>query len=214
MNGVVLVWSGRRREAAGTQHRCQPPARGSTSRDGPVATGVGGLARSTRAAALNAGRSQPLGSAVGDPVRSFRSLGADGFPAPLLWSNIGEGFGKRPPVACGVLGGELPFAVLEVGRFQQNPCAVGPGTLAVGGATGSSTVPGSPLLWLTLTLVATAGALYLAKRRTSAATTKQKSAATTARPVLLGLTAVQLILTVGGIAIALIVGLALGGFFS
>jgi len=34
-------------------------------------------------------------------------------------------------VARGVLGGELPFAVLEVGRFQQNPCAVGPGTLAV-----------------------------------------------------------------------------------
>ena len=35
-------------------------------------------------------------------------------------------------MACGVLGGELPFAVLEIGRLHQDPRAGRPGPLALG----------------------------------------------------------------------------------
>lgn len=93
------------------------------------------------------------------------------------------------------------------------------GTLAVGaigGPTSAGGVPGSPLLWLTLTLVVTATALFVAKRRAPAAAPnkKGKKAAAAPQPVLLGLTAVQLVLLAGGLVAAAIVGLALGGFFS
>jgi hypothetical protein len=92
------------------------------------------------------------------------------------------------------------------------------GTLVVGGGgagVGSSGVPGSPLLWLTLTLVATASAVYVARRRTPVPVGKNsKAVAAAARPIVLGMTMTQLILVVGGIVAAIIVGLALGGFFS
>ena len=90
------------------------------------------------------------------------------------------------------------------------------GTLVVGasgGATGASGIPGSPLAWLTLTLAATASALYVVRRRESAAPTKGATKKAPARTIL-GFTPVQLVLVVGGIAAAAIVGLALGGFFS
>jgi uncharacterized protein len=86
------------------------------------------------------------------------------------------------------------------------------GTLVVGGA-GASGIPGSPLLWLTVTLVATAGALYVARRRQPAVPQKGSSKAAPVKRIL-GFTTVQLILVVGAVVAAMIVGLALGGFFS
>ena len=94
------------------------------------------------------------------------------------------------------------------------------GTLVVSGGAGgagaaSGGLSGSPLLWLTVTLVATASALYLARRRAPVVKGKKaKGAIAAPAPVALGLTATQLILVAGGIVAAIIVGLALGGHFS
>ena len=92
------------------------------------------------------------------------------------------------------------------------------GTLAVDGGVGGAGgggAPGSPLLWLTVTLVATAGALYLARRRPPVVTGKKAKAVVSApAPVALGMTATQLVLVGGGIVATIIVGLALGGYFS
>lgn len=49
---------------------------------------------------------------------------ADGYPAPVLGGDVGEGLGERSLVAYEVLGGVLPFAVLEVGWLQDDACAV------------------------------------------------------------------------------------------
>jgi hypothetical protein len=99
-------------------------------------------------------------------------------------------------------------------------CSMGmmSGTLVVGGSGASGTVGqgelGSPLLWLTVTLIATASALYLVRRRPAPATGKKSKAPAPPAQVALGLTATQLVLVAGGIVAAIIVGLALGGFFS
>lgn len=87
------------------------------------------------------------------------------------------------------------------------------GSLVVGAPGAGGGAPGSPLLWLLVTLAATGGALYVAKRRETApgVSASRRAQAPTA---LLGLTPVQLVLVVGGIAVAIIVGLALGGLFS
>jgi uncharacterized protein len=87
------------------------------------------------------------------------------------------------------------------------------GTLVVG-SVGSTGIPGSPILWLTITLVATASALYVARRRERAAVPAKGSRKQAPAKLVLGFTPVQLVLVVGGIAVAVIVGLALGGFFS
>ena len=86
------------------------------------------------------------------------------------------------------------------------------GTLVVGTA-GKTGIPGSPILWLTVTLVATASGLYVARRRQQAVPVRGSRKPAPAKTVL-GFTPVQLVLVVGGIAAAAIVGLALGGFFS
>jgi hypothetical protein len=87
------------------------------------------------------------------------------------------------------------------------------GSLAVG-AVGSSGIPGSPIVWLTLTLAATASALYAARRREKAMPATKGSHKPAPTPTVLGFTPVQLVLVVGGTATAAVVGLALGGFFS
>jgi uncharacterized protein len=86
------------------------------------------------------------------------------------------------------------------------------GTLVVG-TVGKSGVPGSPILWLTITLVATATAIYVARRNEKAVPAKGARKPAPAATVL-GFTPVQLALVVGGVAAAVIVGLAFGGFFS
>jgi len=90
------------------------------------------------------------------------------------------------------------------------------GTLVVGGngAAGGSSPYGSPLLWLTITVVATASALYFARRRPQPVVKGKNAKAEAAPALILGMTATQLILVVGGVVAAMIVGLALGGFFS
>ncbi len=100
----------------------------------------------------------------------------------------------------GVTAVDVPAA--KAGSYTMT-CQMGmmSGTLVVGGGAGA--VPGSPLLWLVVTFAATGGALYMVRRRGRASA-----------PVALGLTPVQLTLAVGGVAAAVIVGLALGGFFS
>lgn len=87
------------------------------------------------------------------------------------------------------------------------------GTLAVG-TVGNAGVPGSPVLWLTLTLVATASALYVARRRERAAVPVKGSHKPAPATLILGFTPVQLVVVVGSVVAAGIVGLALGGFFS
>ena len=93
------------------------------------------------------------------------------------------------------------------------------GTLVVGGsgaAAGSGSF-GSPLLWLLVTLMATASALYLVRRRPQPVVRgkgKNAKAEAAPAPVALGMTAQQLVLVAGGVVAAIIVGLALGGFFS
>ena len=52
------------------------------------------------------------------------SIRRDGRPAPILWGNIRERLRERPPVACKVLGGVLPFAKLKVGRFHDDAGAM------------------------------------------------------------------------------------------
>jgi hypothetical protein len=86
------------------------------------------------------------------------------------------------------------------------------GTLVVG-TVGKSGIPGSPILWLTITLVATATAIYVARRKEKAVPAKGARKPAPAATVL-GFTPVQLALVVGGVAAAVIVGLAFGGFFS
>jgi plastocyanin domain-containing protein len=86
------------------------------------------------------------------------------------------------------------------------------GTLIVG-TVGNSGIPGSPILWLTLTLVATASSLYVVRRREKAVPTKGKGKPAPVATVL-GFTPIQLVFVMGGVAAAAIVGLALGGFFS
>jgi hypothetical protein len=86
------------------------------------------------------------------------------------------------------------------------------GTLVVG-TVGSSGIPGSPILWLTITLVATAAAIYVVRRQEKVVPAKGSHKPVSATTIL-GFTPVQLALVVGGVAAAVIVGLAFGGFFS
>ena len=76
------------------------------------------------------------------------------------------------------------------------------GTLVVGTVgAGTSGIPGSPVLWLTITLAATATALYVARRRESTVP-KQGSRKSAPAATILGFTPVQLVLVIGGIAVA------------
>ena len=88
------------------------------------------------------------------------------------------------------------------------------GVLIVTGAGGSA-AGGSPILWLLLAVVAAATALYFT-RRTSAAVSSKGSKVAKAAPVptILGLTPTQIVIAVAAIALALIVGLVLGGYFT
>jgi hypothetical protein len=61
-----------------------------------------------------------------------KSIGRDGRPTPCLWGDVHERLRERPLVTCKVLGGVLPFAVLEVGRFHEDTRPVLPCPLAVG----------------------------------------------------------------------------------
>jgi sulfite exporter TauE/SafE len=136
---------------------------------------------------------------------------------------------RQEDVACSnrlvlpQLGVSVPLADNAVTKVDIPPtragtytmtCGMGmmSGTLIVGTAAASG-IPGSPILWLTLTLVATASALYAVRRREKTAPTKGAHKSAPAA-TFLGFTPVQLVLVVGGIAAAAIVGLALGGFFS
>jgi uncharacterized protein len=90
------------------------------------------------------------------------------------------------------------------------------GTLVVGGGgAGAGTVPGPPWLWLAVTILATASAFYISSKRAPVPAKGKKAKASSApKTVALGMTAPQLILVAGGIVAAIVVGLALGGFFS
>ena|GEM_PF-573043 len=94
-------------------------------------------------------------------------------------------------------------------------CAMGmmSGTLVVG-SPAKAGIPGSPILWLTITIVATASALYVTRRKGAAVPVKGSRKKVAPARQVLGFTPTQLVLVVGGIALATIVGLALGGFFS
>jgi hypothetical protein len=98
----------------------------------------------------------------------------------------------------------------EAGSYTMT-CGMGmmSGTLVVRGAAGETRGLASPLLWLALTFVGTVAALYVARNREIAAKASGADGVN-----VLGLTPVQLVLVVGGMAIALIAGLAFGGFFS
>jgi len=104
-----------------------------------------------------------------------------------------------PPTKAGVYGMTCGMGMMS-------------GTLVVG--TGGSTgIPGSPILWLTVTLAATAGAIFVIRRREQAVPAKGSRKKAPAK-LILGFTPIQIVLLVGGIAVAAIVGLSLGGFFS
>jgi len=109
---------------------------------------------------------------------------------------------------------KVDIPATKAGTYSMT-CGMGmmSGTLVVGGsgAAASGGAPGSPLMWLLLTVSATAGALYIGRRRKPVSTSKK---AVAPKPVALGLTADQLILVAGALVAVMIVGLALGGFFS
>lgn len=105
------------------------------------------------------------------------------------------------------------------------------GQLAVGGGAGSGGA--SPLLWLLLAAGATAGVLYIARKKPTPAPAKGKagkaaggktvkgavaassSAHTSAEggKAAISLTPVEIVLTVTAVLVALLAGLVLGGFF-
>ena len=136
---------------------------------------------------------------------------------------------RQEDVACSnqlvlpQLGVSVPLADNAVTKVDIPPTKAGSYTMTCGmgmmsgtlivGTPVSSGIPGSPILWLTVTMIATASALYVVRRREKATPAKgaRKPAAAT---TILGFTPVQLVLVVGGVAAAAIVGLALGGFFS
>ena len=92
------------------------------------------------------------------------------------------------------------------------------GVLLVGGAGGGAAGSGageSPILWLLLTLVAVVAALYFTRRKAPAAAKKgAKASKDEPARTYLGLTPVQLIIAVVALAVAIIIGLALGGYFA
>lgn len=120
--------------------------------------------------------------------------------------------GVRAPLAPNAVT-TVDVPPVKAGNYTMT-CQMGmmSGTLAVG-AAGSPGAPGSPILWLAVTLAATAGALYVARRRERAVPAKGSHKPAPV-PTILGFRPVQFVLLVGGIAVAAIVGLALGGFFS
>ncbi|NTU71214.1 MAG: hypothetical protein HGB10_05290 [Coriobacteriia bacterium] len=138
---------------------------------------------------------------------------------------------RQEDVACSnqlvlpQLGVSVPLADNAVTKVDLPPtkagsytmtCGMGmmSGTLVAGGGAASSGIPGSPVLWLTLVVLATAGALYAVRSRGVVTDTGARTKAADETAVLLGFTPFQLVLLVGGVAIALVMGLALGGFFS
>ena len=138
---------------------------------------------------------------------------------------------RQEDVACSnalvlpQLGVNAPLADNAVTAVSVPPTKAGTYTMTCGmgmmsgvlvaSGSGGSAASGSPILWLLLAVVAAATALYFTRRRSAAVSTKGSQAATAA-PVatILGLSPTQIVITVAAIAVALIVGLVLGGYFT
>ena len=127
------------------------------------------------------------------------------------------------------LGVNAPLADNAVTAVSVPPTKAGTYTMTCGmgmmsgvlivGASGSSAagsgVGQSPILWLLLTVVAAAAMLYFTRGKVPAVTKNGvKPAKDVPARAFLGLTPIQLIIAVAALAVAVIFGLALGGYFT